>query len=145
MIHNQLKFKTMHGEDPCIASFLTTKTLTMQKNSTLSDMKTLADCINKMVADGYTEDFKVAEMGLLSLHNEKIYKPEDIHVVNFFRFEGASDPADNSILYVIETSDGTKGTLTDAYGPYADIQVTKFMEQVEDIAKKTQKNDTTTI
>lgn len=111
----------------------------MQQNSTTSDMKTLADCINKMVADGYTEDFKVTENGLLSLHDEKLHQPSDVHVINFFRFEGASDPADNSILYVIETSDGTKGTLTDAYGPYADTQVTKFMDEVEDMEKKTDK------
>lgn len=104
-------------------------------------MKSLAACLNKLVLDGYTDDFKAAENGLLSLHNERVYKPEEIHVVNFFRFEGASDPADNSILYVIETSDGVKGTLVDAYGPYADIKVNKFMEMVADISKKTEKND----
>jgi hypothetical protein len=60
-----------------------------------------------------------------------------VHVVDFFRFEGESDPADNSILYAIETDDGKKGILSDAYGPYADINVTKFMKQVEDITKKT--------
>src|SRR5262245_44812914 len=103
----------------------------MQKTSTLSDMKSLAACINKLVLDGYTEDFKVAERGLLSLQHERIYQPGDITIVNFYRFEGASDPADNSILYVIETKDGLKGTLTDAYGPYADPHVTNFMEEIE--------------
>ena len=58
----------------------------------------------------------------------------------FFRFEGDSDPADNSILYVVETNDGTKGTLIDAYGPYADPKVSKFMQQVDDIQKKTEKS-----
>ncbi len=109
----------------------------MEKKSTMADMKTLADCLNKMVKDGYTEDFKVSENGMLSLQHEKLYHPEDVHIKNFFRFEGASDPADNSILYAIETNDGIKGTLTDAYGPYADPQVTKFMEEVADIGKKT--------
>ncbi len=113
----------------------------MQKNSTTEDMKSLATCLNKLVLDGYEEDFKASEEGLLSLHKEKIYSPNEVHVVNFFRFEGASDPADNSILYVIETNDGVKGTLVDAYGPYADIKVNKFMDQVEDISKKTEKND----
>jgi hypothetical protein len=112
----------------------------MQKNSTLSDMKTLASCLNKLVLDGYEEDFKISDKGLLALHKDVCYKPEDVHIKNYFRFEGASDPADNSILYAIETSDGTKGTLTDAYGPYADAQLTKFMAQVEDINKKTEKS-----
>lgn len=115
----------------------------MQKNATTADMKTLTSCLNKLVLDGYTEDFKAAERGLLSLQHEKIYSPEEVHVVNFFRFEGASDPADNSILYAIETNDGIKGTLVDAYGPYADIKVHKFIEQVEGITKKTEKHDST--
>jgi len=116
----------------------------MQKISTTEDMKSLASCLNKLVLDGYEEDFKASDKGLLCLHNEKVYRPEEVHVVNFFRFEGASDPADNSILYVIETNDGIKGTLVDAYGPYADIKVNKFMQQVEDISKKTEKNDPAT-
>lgn len=108
----------------------------MQKNSTSADMKTLTSCISKLTLDGYTENFKASERGLLSLQQEKIYEPTQIHVINFYRFEGASDPADNSILYAIETNDGIKGTLVDAYGPYADARVVSFMQEVEDIHKK---------
>jgi hypothetical protein len=110
----------------------------MKQNSTLSDMKSLADCINKLVLDGYTADFKVSEDGkqLLSLSDEKMYRPENVSIVNFYRFEGASDPADSAILYVIQASDGCKGTLTDAYGAYADPNVTKFIEEVQEISKK---------
>lgn len=108
----------------------------MEKNATTEDMKTLASCLNKLVLDGYDQDFKVNEKGLYSMQTEKVYRPEDIHVMNFFRFEGPSDPADNSILYAIETSDGSKGTLTDAYGPYAEPLVTAFMKVVEDMNKK---------
>jgi len=112
----------------------------MEKNSTTEEMKTLSDCINKQVLNGYTEDFKAAETGILSLQKEKIFKADEVTVVNFYRFEGASDPSDNSILYVIETNDGTKGTLVDAYGPYADPKVDKFMQDVE-VNKKPANND----
>ena len=108
----------------------------MEKISTSKDMKTLASCLNKLTLDGYTENFKASEMGLLSLDKEKIYKPAEVEIVNFYRFEGESDPADNSILYAIKTSDGVKGTLTDSYGPYADPEVTKFIKEVESIVKK---------
>lgn len=131
----------MHGPSVHCKFF---KLTDMIKDAKLSDMKTLASCINKLVLDGYTEDFKVGEKGLCSLRQQKDYSPEEVHIRDFFRFEGASDPADNSILYAIETSDGTKGTLTDAYGPYSDPQVTKFMEQVEDINKKNAGNDRST-
>ena len=115
----------------------------MEKNATTEDMKTLASCINKLVRDGFEEDFKVAKDGLCGVQGKKCYQPDEVHIVNFFRFEGASDPADNSILYAIETNDGTKGTLTDAFGPYADENVNKFIKRVEDI-KKSPTNDPAT-
>ena len=108
----------------------------MIKNATTEDMKTLTLCLNKLLLAGYTEDFKASDKGLISVQQEKTYTPEQIHVVNFYRFEGASDPADNSILYAIETADGVKGTLVDAYGPYADLKVNTFIKAVEDISKK---------
>jgi len=36
-----------------------------------------------------------------------------------------------SILYAIETTDGNKGTLVDAYGLYADDDTGEFMKEVE--------------
>lgn len=113
----------------------------MQQKSTMADMKTLASCTNKLVLDGYTEDFKVIEKGLQSVNTEKIYEPSEIKITNFYRFEGASDPADNSIVYAVEAEDGVKGTLIDAYGPYADPLVGKFVEQVEEFSKKPVHND----
>jgi len=109
----------------------------MQQNSSTEDMKTLSECINKLVMNGYDENFKIDEKGkLFSPSKKKSYAPEKIHIVNFFRFEGASDPDENAILYAIETDDKVKGTLTDAYGTYADPKVSKFIQMVEDITKK---------
>jgi hypothetical protein len=65
------------------------------------------------------------------MESAKVYKPEDLLIVNFYRYEGISDPEDNSILYVIETRDGAKGTLVDAYGAYSDPLIEKFMKQVK--------------
>ncbi len=113
----------------------------MQQQSNTEQMNTLSGCINKLVSDGYTENFKVDEKGLATTENDKHYKPEQVHIKNFFRFEGASDPADSAILYAIELDDGTKGTLTDAYGTYDDEDVGKFIKQVEDIEKKATKKD----
>jgi hypothetical protein len=102
-------------------------------------MKSLSTCLNKMVTDGYVEDFKASDRGLESLNSGKWYKPEEVQVINFFRFEGMSDPDDNAILYVIRTSDGTKGTLIDGYGVYMDPKLSAFMKEVENIQKKTNK------
>ena len=47
--------------------------------------------------------------------------PEDFTIDEYYRFEGASDPADNSIVYAISPNDSSvKGVLVDAYGVYAE-------------------------
>lgn len=112
----------------------------VNENNSMPYMKSLANCLNRMVSEGYTEDFTITEKGLESLQKHNNYNPEEIQVVNFFRFEGESDPDDNAILYVIETADGIKGTLVDSYGTYNDARVTRFMQHVESIQKKTVKN-----
>jgi hypothetical protein len=100
------------------------------------EMKTLTSVINRLTTEGFEAQFKVMKNGLKSLSTEKVYSPTDVKIVNFYRFEGESDPADNSILYAIETADGEKGTLSDAYGIYADANVAEFIKEVEEIEKK---------
>src|SRR5262245_40193672 len=102
----------------------------------IPQMKTLGDCMDKLNAEGYREQFVATENGLKSTVANKEYNANEIKVVDYFRYEGASDPDDSSVLYVIETSDGRKGTLTDAYGMYADPDVAKLMAEVEEISKK---------
>lgn len=104
-------------------------------------MNTLTSCVNKVVKDGFADSFNVTGRGLFSCSNSRYYSPEQVKVLDFYRFEGQSDPADNAIMYVIETADGSRGTLIDAYGPYADAGVNKFMKDVEDINKKVVKGN----
>jgi hypothetical protein len=99
-------------------------------------MKTLSEGVNESIAKGYTENFKVITKGLSTQDEQSIYAPQDIAISNFYRFEGYSDPQDNSILYLIETKDGRKGTLIDAYGAEADVKISNFVRDVEDIHKK---------
>jgi len=107
------------------------------QNQSATEMNSLSTCVNKLVRDGYTINFKVDEQGLVAVEEGKHYKPDQVHIKNFFRFEGASDPGDNSILYAIELDNGEKGTLMDAYGSYNDELIGKFIKQVEDMEKKT--------
>lgn len=101
------------------------------------NLKTLVSCMNTLHADGFKENFMVKHGAMQALDSGKSYSPSEVKILNFYRFEGESDPADNAILYVLETKDGVRGLLSDAYGPYADVKITKFMTEVEDIMKKT--------
>lgn len=81
-----------------------------------SSYSTLSEAITDFQQKGYTVDFNLVEDHLKSKSLKKKWKPEELTVVKFYRFEGESNPADNSILYVIETNDGEKGLMVDAYG-----------------------------
>src|SRR6476619_5017023 len=99
-------------------------------------MKCLASCLSRMVSEGYTENFSITEEGMNSQHSHNHFQPGEIQVVNSYCFEAQSGPNDNAILYVIETSDGTKGTLKDAGGNSGSSNVSRFMKDVETIQKK---------
>ena len=102
-----------------------------ESNDRLTFMSSEEHLMDNLEKHGYIEQFKVQKDKLVSLTTSKKYKSGDVKAVNFYRFEGTSDPDDMSILYAIETTDGAKGTLTDAYGRYSDEDTGNFMKQVE--------------
>jgi hypothetical protein len=106
-----------------------------QTNEGSESMTTLWEIMNLATSRGYTVEFMVSNIGLHVAGGERYYKPEETSIHNFYRFEGESNPDDMSILYLMETADGTKGTLVDAYGTYADSRINDFIKQVEDIHK----------
>ena len=110
--------------------------INVEEMQDIPSMNTLSAVINKMVKQGYTDTLKVTQQGLYSTEKEFTYAPAAVRIINFYRFEGQSDPADNAIMYVIETEDGVKGILIDAYGAYSDEKINKFISEVEEINKK---------
>lgn len=49
----------------------------------------------------------------------KYYRPDQLEILKTYRFEGASDPSDMEIIYVIRANDGLTGYSLDAYGAYS--------------------------
>ena len=103
-------------------------------------MQTLSQCMNSLKEHGFSKEFIVTEEGLTSKEHHKTYLPAEVQIVNFYRFEGESSPDDSAILYAIRTNDGSEGVLSDAYGAYADENITKFISEVEKIQKDTDVN-----
>ena len=82
---------------------------------------TLAMAIQGLKERGYTEDFNLKFDCLECGPDNRKLKPEAFEVDEVHRFEGASDPADSSVLYAISSEQhGLKGMLVSAYGAYAD-------------------------
>lgn|SRR5688500_2401798 len=79
---------------------------------------TLSQAISGLRDRGYTTDFNLAENCLIC--NGTRFDVDDFEIVETYRFEGASNPDDSSILYAIESNKGEKGLLVSAYGMYAE-------------------------
>lgn len=63
---------------------------------------------------GYIQDFNLEENCLVC--NAQKFNPNEFEIHEVYRFEGPSDPADESVVYGIAGNDGTKGILVDGYG-----------------------------
>src|SRR5690349_13808959 len=99
----------------------------IKKHDATPKMKTLSESVNESIEKGYDENFKVTARGLSTEDGSTIYAAKDISISDFFRFEGYSNPEDNCILYLIDTHDGRKGLLIDAYGVDADVKISEFI------------------
>ena len=76
----------------------------------------LSVAIEDLQKHGFTEDFNLVGEGIESRNLKKQWHAGELDVIKFYRFEGMTDPGDNTILFLIETKDGSKGLLVDAYG-----------------------------
>lgn len=76
----------------------------------------LSVAIEALQKEGYTVDFNLVEEGVEAKSLKNTWKAGELEVVRYYRFEGMTNPGDNTILYLIETNDGNKGLLVDAYG-----------------------------
>lgn len=75
---------------------------------------TLSGAINGLKKKGFTVDFNLKE-NCLVCNNDK-FDVDDFEIVEFYRFEGDSNPSDESIVYGIESVNGMKGVLVSGYG-----------------------------
>ncbi len=68
-------------------------------------MTTLSSVLEKLRVKKHDNEFRMTPEGFTS-NNKKYYNPEDLKIIRTYRFEGESDPGDNTIVYVIEANDG---------------------------------------
>lgn len=89
-----------------------------------------AGALEALRAQGFTASFVVGAGSLRLLGGTRAFHPDELVIRGYQRFEGVSDPDDMAIVYALESKDGVKGTLVDAFGVYANPAVTAFMDQV---------------
>jgi hypothetical protein len=92
---------------------------------------TLAEAVQDLKARGYSENFEFLNNAFRALNTGRTFRAEELTIREHHRFEGESDPDDQSVVYAIETRDGTRGVLTDAYGVYASPELGEFLKDVK--------------
>ncbi|TMI87589.1 MAG: phosphoribosylpyrophosphate synthetase [Bacteroidetes bacterium] len=80
---------------------------------------TVTAAIQGLKERGYTKDFNLRENSIVCDEEIK-YHPEDFEIVEVYRFEGNTDPADEAVVYAIESNQGDRGVLVSGYGISAD-------------------------
>jgi hypothetical protein len=91
---------------------------------------TLTAALDDLTRRGFTEHFEVIGDRVRGAEGGRTFRPEELTIREFYRFEGVSDPDDMSIVYAIEGRDGTRGTLVDAFGVYSDPAVSTAIENI---------------
>jgi hypothetical protein len=79
---------------------------------------TITEAVRGLKERGYTKDFNLRENCVVC--NDEKYHPEDFEIVEVYRFEGETDPADEAVVYAITSNKGDRGVLVSGYGISAD-------------------------
>jgi len=92
---------------------------------------TLSETINGLVKAGYTHNLNVKEDCLVCHQNNISLSPDDFQIDKVYRFEGASDPDDEAVVYAISSGKfGIRGTLVDGYGVSFNEETSKLIEKL---------------
>jgi hypothetical protein len=97
-----------------------------------AEMTTLSQVIEKLRLKRQDNEFNLTPEGF-TIGTGRFYQPQDLKIIKTYRFEGESDPADSSILYVMEGNDGTIGYSVDSYGAFSnhdDVDYDGFIVKV---------------
>lgn len=91
------------------------------KNITMKNYETLVDATNDLLKRGYTANLSLDGDTIDDKEKDIHMTADDFEIDEFYRFEGASNPSDMSIVYAVSSSKyNLKGVLVNAYGTYAD-------------------------
>lgn len=77
---------------------------------------------------GYTVDFNLKENCLVCGNDE--LSVDDFEITEIYRYEGNTDPADEAMVYAIESNTGMKGVLVTGYGITTDTMSAAMLKKL---------------
>lgn len=104
---------------------------------------TLSQTINALVELGYSLDFNIKEECLVCNKTNTQLSSDDFQIDKLYRFEGMTDPEDQSILYAISsTVFNVKGLLVNSYGMDSDEYSSKLIAKLHTPLPSNNKSNT---
>jgi hypothetical protein len=81
---------------------------------------TLSEAVDDLQARGYVDELTLSNEHIVCERRHIELHPDDFRIDEFHRFEGESNPSDESIVYAISSDrHDVKGVLVNAFGPGA--------------------------
>ncbi len=92
----------------------------------------LVEAIQGLKSQGYVEDFNLKAHCLECQNGAFEVHTDEFQIDKFFRFEGNTDPSDQSIIYAISSDKHRlKGILVNGYGIYSEDMSDEMMEKLK--------------
>jgi hypothetical protein len=91
----------------------------------------LVEATQDLSKRGYQDQFKYEDNKLINVSSKREYESDQLTIVEYHRFEGMTNPADSSVIFVLETNDNEKGTLIMSYAADANMDLVSFIDKVK--------------
>jgi hypothetical protein len=91
---------------------------------------TVTEAVNGLKRRGFNLDFNLNFNCLVCGENSVTLPPEEFEITEVHRFEGDSDPADEAVVFAIESMHGLKGVLVNGYGVSADKMSNEMIQKL---------------
>ena len=75
---------------------------------------TITEALEQLRAQGFTLDFTIEQNNFKTGNAQ--YAADDFEIIDLYRYEGETDPGDETTVYALASAAGVKGTLVAAYG-----------------------------
>lgn len=90
--------------------------------------ETVSKAIEILRSQGFDLDLNL-DINFISAKGEKWFK-DDFEIMDVYRYEGNSDPADEAVVYGIQSKSGKKGILVTGFGMYANEVDPEFLKKL---------------
>ena len=90
--------------------------------------ETVSEALTDLKKRGFNLDFNLEDNCIVC--NTDKYGVNEFEITEVYRFEGNTDPADEAIVYGIESVNGSKGVLVNGYGISAERMGSEMVKKL---------------